>query len=96
MPTRLEFDDWGRLVAVREESLASVKAVAEACKTLQSNGLTGDQEMQHLAEFPGVLIEQYCHQNGIEWDEWFQNPVHARRMLNDPDLAHFRVKRSRV
>lgn len=76
--------------------MSDALGVADACKFLQSNNLTGDKEMQHLAEFPGILIQQYCDQKGITWAEWFQNPVHARIMLNDPDLAHFRVKRSRV
>lgn len=96
MGNRLEVDDWGRLVSVREESLDDLKGVADACKYLQSNNLTGSRDMRHLAEFPGYLIEQYCNQKGIGWDEWFQNPVHARVMLNDPDLSHFRVSVGKV
>lgn len=96
MGTRLEYDDHGRMVSVRDESLADLKAVAEVCKGLQNSGITGDKEMRHLAEFPGFIIEQYCNLNGITWAEWMQNPVHARRMLNDPDLAHFRVHAGRV
>lgn len=96
MGTRLDFDGAGQLVAVREESLDDLKAVADVCKGLQNSGLTGTREMRHLAEFPGFLIEAYCHQHGIEWDEWFRNPVHCQRMLQDPDLAHFRVDRGRV
>jgi hypothetical protein len=96
MGTSLEFDDWGRMVSVREASVDDLTAVAEVCKGLQNAGITGDKDMRHLAEFPGFLIEAYCNQNGIEWAEWFQNPVHCRRMLNDPDLSHFRVHRSHV
>lgn len=96
MGTRLDFDGAGQLVAVREESLDDLKAVADVCKGLQNSGLTGTREMRHLAEFPGFLIEAYCHQHGIEWDEWFRNPVHCQRMLQDPDLSDFRVDRGRV
>lgn len=96
MGNRLEVDDWGRLVSVREQSLGELKGVADACKFLQSNGITGNKEMRHLAEFPGYLIEAYCNQKGITWDEWMQNPVHARIMMNDPDLAHFRVDGRKV
>jgi hypothetical protein len=96
MGTRLEYDDNGNLVAVREESADHAIGVMEACKALQSCGMTGSREMKHLAEFPGFLIEKYCNDNGIEWNEWFQNPVHARRMLNDPALAYFRIDTSRV
>ena len=96
MGTRLEYDDNGNMVAVRDESLDDLKAVAEVCKGLQNCGITGDKEMRHLAEFPGFIIQAYCDRVGIEWAEWFQNPVHARRMLNDPDLAYFRIHRSHV
>lgn len=96
MGNRLEIDEWGRLVSVRHESLDDLKGVAEACKFLQSNGLTGDREMRHLAEFPGFLIEAYCNQKGVTWEEWFKNPVHARAMMADPDLAHFRVSPEKV
>lgn len=96
MKGRLEYDDFGRSVIVHTESADAANGVMEACKELQSNGITGDKEMPHLAEYPGIVIQQYCDQNGIEWAEWFQNPVHARRMLNDPDLAGFRISAGRV
>lgn len=91
MKGRIEQDDWGRDVIVHRESAESVNGVMEACKMLQSHGHTGDREMRHLAEFPGYLIQKYCDNRGIEWSEWFQNPAHARAMLNDPDLAYFRI-----
>lgn len=96
MKGRIEYDDSGREVIVHTESAASVHGVMEACKALQLNGITGEKEMRHLAEFPGYLIQQYCDQKGIQWAEWFQNPAHARAMLNDPDLAYFRVHRGNV
>lgn len=96
MATRLEYDEWGRMIAIREESATHANDVADVCKALQNEGITGTKEMRHLAEFPGFVIEQYCNLNGVTWDEWMQNPVHARRMLNDPDLAYFRVHRGTV
>lgn len=96
MRARIEYDEWGREVVVHEESLDHLKGVMEACKTLQSEGATGSREMRHLAEFPGAVIQAYCDRVGITWAEWFQNPVHARVMLNDPDLSGFRVDRGRV
>lgn len=96
MKGRIESDDFGRDVIVHSESAESVNGVMEACKALQSCDITGDKEMKHLAEFPGFLIQAYCDRIGIAWAEWFQNPVHARVMLNDPDLAYFRVSAGRV
>lgn len=96
MKGHIDFDDCGREVIVHTDSAENVKGVMEVCKSLQSSGLTGDKEMKHLAEFPGWIIQKYCDINGIAWSEWFQNPVHARRMLNDPDLAYFRIDTSSV
>lgn len=96
MKGRIEYDDSGREVIVHTESAASVHGVMETCKALQLNGITGEKEMRHLAEFPGYLIQQYCDQKGIQWAEWFQNPAHARAMLNDPNLSYFRVHRGSV
>lgn len=96
MKGRFELDEWGRDVIVHQESAESVNGVMEACKALQSHGITGDKDVRHLAEFPGFLIQAYCDRNGITWDEWFQNPVHCRVMLNDPDLSYFRVDAGRV
>lgn len=89
-------DDLGRFVIVHEESLDYAKSIAEIAKARQSCGITGDKEMRHLAEFPGIAIQMYCDAAGIEWSEWFANPEHARRMMNDPALAHFRVHRGFV
>jgi hypothetical protein len=68
----------------------------EACKSLQSCGITGTSEMRHLAEFPGYIIQKYCDDKGITWAEWMQNGAHARAMLNDPALAYFRIDAGRV
>ncbi len=95
MKGRIEYSD-GRAYIVHEESLDHAKGVAEVAQRLQIEGVTGDREMRHLAEFPGIVIQQYCDASGITWDQWFQNPEHARRMMNDPALAHFRVHRGRV
>lgn len=66
---------------------------AERAHALRTAGAIGDQEGlgRRAASFPNVLVEQYCHNNGITFQEWMQNPVHATRMLNDPALKAFRV-----
>jgi len=91
MKGRIEYDEWGRAVIVHEESLDVAKGVAETAQRLSIEGIHGDKEMRHLAEFPGIVIQQYCDLNGITWDQWFQNPEHARRMMKDPSLSHFLV-----
>jgi len=57
---------------------------------------TGTKDVKHAARLPNVLIEQYCNTHGIGFDEFMQNPVHARVMCNDPALASFRIWFGRV
>lgn len=54
------------------------------------------KEMRHVAEIPGIVVEQYCFQNGVSWAEFWADDKHIKRMCNDPDLAYFRVAPGRV
>lgn len=47
--------------------------------------------MRHAARIPYVVIEQYLATHGIDLHEFHTNPVHVKRMLNDPALAGFRI-----
>jgi hypothetical protein len=63
---------------------------------MRNEGITGGKEMRLAASFPDVLVERYCNQNGIEFSEFMQNPVHVKRMCADPDLSGFRIWTGRV
>ena len=41
-------------------------------------------------------MELYKQKWGITHHEFMANPVHIRRMLNDPDLQGFRIWEGRV
>lgn len=71
------------LRAVREERAAT-------------GGRSRSGDMMHAASLPMIVIEQYCNANGLTFQEWMNNPEHARRMLNDPALAAFRVWEGRA
>lgn len=73
-----------------------LKAVADVCKGRQNSGVTGARDMPHLAEFPRAIVEKYLIDTGITLYEWMNNPVHVKRMLQDPALAHFRIDRRNV
>lgn len=66
--------------------LRSVRAERHA-----TGGRNKAGDMMHAARLPMVVIEQYCNSNNLTFQEWMNNPEHARRMLNDPALAAFRV-----
>ncbi len=73
-----------------------LKTIADVCIGRHNSGVTGSKDMVHLAEYPKELVDKYCIVNGITFAEWMNNPVHTQRMLQDPELAHFRIDRRNV
>lgn len=68
-----------------------VEPILHQCKALHNSGMVGDNEMYHAASLPLVLVENYCNQKGITFQEWMRDEAHIKSMLNDPDLKGFRV-----
>jgi len=89
-------DHGDHLVDIAEVSMAALHDVAEDCRLLREIGHTESHGVRHLAQIPGILIEQYINDSGIDFREFMTNPEHATRMLNDPALAAFRVHPGRV
>lgn len=81
-------DDEGKLVV---ERVQDVEPILEDAKRRGIEGRHGSKDFRHVASLPFVLIEKYCNDNGISFSEWMRNPVHVERMLQDRDLAYFRV-----
>jgi hypothetical protein len=90
--TLFDFKD-GEFVMGTEQDCT---AIHEDAQKRQNEGMTGTSEMRHAARFPLVLIETYCNQAGITFDQWMQDKTHLRRMLADPDLKGFRIWQGRV
>ena len=70
--------------------------ILERCKAQHNEGMTGSSDMRLAAKLPFVVIENYCNVNHVEFSEAINNPVHIKRMLNDPQLSGFRVWKGRV
>ncbi len=75
-----------------------VEPILERAKTLHNEGAcwSQDREFVHAASIPNVIVEAYCNQHGITFEEWMGNEEHQRRVLNDPSLGHFRIWKGRV
>ena len=54
------------------------------------------REMYHAAHFPDNIINLYCQTNGVQYSEIFSDPIHIRRMMNDPALKNLRIWEGRV
>jgi hypothetical protein len=90
--TRVHEED-GKTVFERVQDCAPI---ADRAKALHNEGLHGSSEMKHAASIPFVIVERYCNDNGISFQEFCNGEEHIRRMVNDPSLAHFRVWNGRV
>lgn len=74
-----------------------VEPIIEHVKGLRGVDAVGSSEMRHAAKIPKVVIENYLRQHGISFAEFMSNTeTHARRLLNDPALAGFRIWQGRV
>lgn len=78
------------------ESRQDAEPILEHAKRLHIEGQHGTSEMRHAARFPRVLVDKYCNDNGITFEEWMKDKTHIRRMLSDPDLSYFRVWKGAV
>lgn len=92
LQTRLKEED-GRLVIT---STQDCTPIAEHCKALHNEGFHGSKEMRHAASFPKVIIEKYLNENGVTLEQFMADPVHVKRMCNNPDNAMFRIWPGRV
>src|ERR1700744_2180235 len=85
--------DKDETVIVHAERFAGL---VDHCKALHNEGFHGSKEMRHVAAIPGILIEHYCFINHVSWDEFFSDPKHIKKLLNDPEFSAFRVAPGRV
>jgi hypothetical protein len=73
------------------ERIQDCTPIVDTTKALHNEGIHGSSEMRHAARLPMVIVEQYCNERGIGFDEFMQNDAHLRAVLNDPALAAFRI-----
>lgn len=66
-------------------------AIAERCKRLHNEGHHGTAEMKYAGSIPDVFVNKYLADNQVTFAQFIKEPEHARRILNDPAMAHFRV-----
>lgn len=92
LQTVVAYED-GKLIT---GSVQDCTPILDDVKARHNAGQFGSSEMKHAARIPNVVIEQYCNVNGVAFEECMSNPVHVRRMLNDPELQGLRIWPGRV
>lgn len=73
-----------------------VEPILERAKALHNAGIGQSGEWRHAASIPNVIVERYCEDAGITFREFAMNEVHQRRLLESPDLSHFRIWKGRL
>jgi hypothetical protein len=92
--TKIHYDQITDTTAI--ERVQDCTPIVDYTANLRAIGAVGSNEMRHAAKYPAVIVEAYCNQAGITFNEFMSNPVHVKRMLADPDLRGFRVWEGRV
>src|SRR5690349_18336975 len=70
--------------------------IVEQCKEMQAIGAVGSSEMRWAGRIPKAEVEKYLNDNGIDFAEFCQNPVHVKRYLNNPDHSLLRIWTGRL
>lgn len=68
----------------------------EDAKARHNEGHHGSSEMRHAARIPFVVVERYCNDHNITFEEFMKNREHVKRLLNDPALSAFRIWKGQV
>jgi deoxyribodipyrimidine photolyase len=86
-----EYD--GKLIIAQSQDCTPI---AEYAKQQQAIGNVGSADMRHAAKIPNVIIEKYCNEHGVTFAEVMRNPVHMKRICNDPANAAFRIWKGKL
>lgn len=67
--------------------------IAEYAKAQHNAGFTGTSEVKHAARIPNVIIEKYCNDNRVTFQQFMGDPAHIKRLVQHPDNSAFRIWR---
>lgn len=70
--------------------------IAEYAKAQHNEGNFGTADVKHAARIPNVIVEKYCNDNGVTFEQFMGDPVHIKRLVEDPNNAMFRIWRGRL
>lgn len=71
-------------------------AIIDNAKAMHNEGHHGSSDMRLAARVPFVVVEKYCNDKGITFQEFSQQEMHKVAFLNDPDYRSLRVWGGRV
>lgn len=81
-------DDENRVIVANHHQF---DGLADAVQALSKEGFHGSAEMKLVAMVPRGLPEKCCEIWGITWQEFWSDKKWIKKLINDPEFAHFRV-----
>jgi len=92
--TSLHYDEVeDRLTVKREQEVKPLiernKVLAEAPPYVEGLGY-------YAGSIPAIVIEGYCNENNVTFQDFMSDPKHINRILNDPDYKKFRIWQGKV
>jgi len=70
--------------------------IIEQNKILRREGMVGTSEMRHAGRAPMVLVEKFCNERGITFQEFSNGEHHKIAFLNSPEFAACRIWEGKV
>lgn len=69
-----------------EPIVKEVKAIKEV-----SDGRGKTSLGYFVGRLPAIIVEQYCNENNVSFQDFINDDTHVKRILNNPDFKKFRV-----
>lgn len=82
-----------RVVIHREQDVAGI---IDHAKARHNEGHHGFKDFKHAMVLPELVVENYCTVNQITSRDFWGNPEHLRRIMNDPAFKDLRTWPGRV
>ena len=82
--------------ALTFERVQDVQPILEFAHAQRVAGDVGSGEMRHAASLPMVVVEAFCNDQKITFEEFMRDPKYVNQMLNAPELRAFRIWEGRV
>lgn len=91
--TVVHLDGDGNLVTGTEQDCTPI---IEENKRLVAHGAFGSSDMRHAGRAPFVVVEKFCNERGITFQDFCNEVSHKIAFLNSPDYAACRIWQGKV
>ena len=92
--TILEGDSSSEMQVTRSQYYGNI--IEQTKREMAESTTSWKGDLHKVAEFPNIIIENFCLRNKITFAEFMREKKYIKMMLNDPALKYFRTKAGRI